>query len=351
MNFFLVNFAFQIIIILLSTAVVILNWNGRNYLEKFLPALLTHTKDASIFVADNASEDDSVFFLENNFPEVNIIKNAQNYGFAGGYNEALKKIHTKYYVLLNSDIEVTDNWLAPIISELEKDEKIVACQPKILDYNKKNYFEYAGASGGYIDFLGFPFCRGRIFNHTEEDKNQYDDVAEVFWATGACLIIRSNIFWELGGLDSDFFAHMEEIDFCWRLHNNGYKVVVIPQSKVYHVGGGTLPKKSSQKTYLNYRNNYLLLYKNLPKKSVMYILTIRLFLDWIAALKFFMEGNFKDAFAVFKAQLHTYFSFRKHKHKRSKNIFFSKKHIYKKSIVFDYFIVKKKTFSQIVNNL
>ncbi len=248
-----------------QAAVVILNWNGKKFLEEFLPSVIKYSSDAAdIIVADNASEDDSVDFLKKNFPQVKIILNEQNYGFAEGYNKALSKVEAKYYILLNSDIEVSKDWIEPVISCMEKDEKIGACQPKIRSLHEPEMFEYAGASGGFIDKLGYPFCRGRLFHTLEKDNGQYDDKKEVFWATGACLFVRSDLYNKLGGLDSDFFAHMEEIDYCWRLKNYGYKVYVCPESIVYHVGGGTLPKAPYCKTYLNFRNNLTLLYKNLP---------------------------------------------------------------------------------------
>lgn len=328
-------------------AVVILNWNGKSYLERFLPVLIERTPGAEIIVADNASADDSVQFLKTSFPQIRIIQNDKNYGFAEGYNISLSQIDARYFVLLNSDIEVDHNWLEPLVSVMESDSEIAACQPKIIDYYKRNLFEYAGASGGFIDKLGFPFCRGRIFNSIEEDHGQYDEMTDVFWASGACLMVRADCFKTLGGLDADFFAHMEEIDFCWRLHNHGKKVVVVPESKVFHIGGGTLPKKSSHKTYLNFRNNYLLLFKNLKKHKVFTVLTIRLFLDWFAACKFLSEGNFGDFVAVFKAQLHTYFSFRKHSLKRRKNPSFSEKFMFDRSIVFEHYVRKIKKFSEL----
>ncbi len=330
-----------------GVAVVILNWNGKTFLEKFLPLLVERTPNAELIVADNASTDDSVEFLKTRYPEIRIIINKQNLGFAGGYNEALSQIDSKYYVLLNSDIEVESGWLQPLIDIMDSDENIAACQPKIIDYNNRSMFEYAGASGGFIDKMGFPFCRGRLFNTLEKDQGQYNDITDIFWASGACVVIRSKIYQELGGLDTDFFAHMEEIDFCWRIHNHGKRVVVVPQSKVFHIGGGTLPKKSSHKTYLNFRNNYILLYKNLPGNMLFTSLAVRLFLDWIAAAKFLTEGHSGDFCAVFRAQLHSYFSFRKHKYKRKLNPEFSRKYIYKKSIVIDYYLKKKNIFSNL----
>jgi GT2 family glycosyltransferase len=334
--------------ILSKTAVVILNWNGKAYLERFLPILIQNTPNAEIVVADNASSDDSAEFMKTYFPEVRFIQNDKNYGFAEGYNLALSEIETKYYVLLNSDIEVTPGWLEPLRGCYGFRQKHSCLSTKNIGFlQQKTLFEYAGASGGFIDKNGFPFCRGRLFNTLEEDHGQYDDLTDIFWASGACLAVRSDMWKKAGGLDPDFFAHMEEIDFCWRLHNMGKRIVVVPKSKVYHIGGGTLPKKSSKKTYLNFRNNYLLLYKNLPSGKLFSSLTLRLFLDWLAAVKFLTEGNAGDFLAVFKAQLHTFFSFGKHKHKRKNNSKFSRKLIYDRSIIFAYFFRKIKKFSDL----
>lgn len=266
----------------IKTAVIILNWNGKAWLEKFLPTLQEYSQEATIFVADNASTDDSVDYVKINFPTVKIIINASNGGYAKGYNDVLKHIDSEYFVLINSDIEVTAGWLSPIIALMDNDKQIAACQPKILDYNNKNNFEYAGASGGFIDNLGYPFCRGRIFDSVEEDKGQYNDAIEVFWATGACLFVRAVHYNEVGGLDEDFFAHQEEIDMCWRLKNKGYKIMVEPKSVVYHVGGGTLNAGSPFKTHLNFRNNLFMLFKNLPTSSLFTIIPMRLVLDGVA---------------------------------------------------------------------
>ena len=266
----------------IKTAVVVLNWNGKAWLEKFLPNLVNHSQVATVFVADNASTDDSVDYVKINFPTVKIIVNASNGGYAKGYNDVLKQIDAEYFVLINSDIEVTAGWLSPIISLMDSDKQIASCQPKILNYNSKTKFEYAGASGGFIDNLGYPFCRGRIFDDLEQDKGQYNDAVEVFWATGACLFVRSTHFWELGGLDEDFFAHQEEIDLCWRLKNKGYKIMVQPKSVVYHVGGGTLNAGSPFKTHLNFRNNLFMLFKNLPISSLFTTIPMRLVLDGVA---------------------------------------------------------------------
>tara|TARA_B100001758_G_C18329190_1_gene567798 strand:+ start:32 stop:1048 length:1017 start_codon:yes stop_codon:yes gene_type:complete len=303
----------------IKIAVVVLNWNGKTLLEKFLPYLIKYSQEATIFVVDNASTDDSVEFTKSHFPTVTLILNSINGGYAKGYNDALKTIDAKYFVLINSDIEVTDGWLTPIITLMDSDKKISACQPKILDYNTKNTFEYAGASGGYIDNLGYPLCRGRIFYNLEEDKGQYNDSTEVFWATGACMFIRSEYFNEIGGLDEDFFAHQEEIDLCWRLKNKGYRIMVVPESEVYHVGGGTLNAGSSLKTYLNFRNNLKMLIKNLPLLSLFYVIPIRLLLDAVAAITFLKQKNgTSHFFAIIRAHFSVYFAIPKLITKRQK---------------------------------
>ena len=292
----------------IKTAVVVLNWNGKVWLDKFLPTLIKHSLDATVFVADNASTDHSVDFVKNNFSSVKIIVNTKNGGYAKGYNDALKQIDAEYFVLINSDIEVTEGWLSPIIDLMDSDEKIAACQPKLLDYKNRNTFEYAGASGGFIDKLGYPFCRGRIFDDLEKDKGQYNDAVEVFWATGACFFVRASHFNEIGGLDEDFFAHQEEIDLCWRLKNSGYKIMVQPKSVVFHVGGGTLNSGSPFKTHLNFRNNLFMLFKNLPSHLLFTNITVRLVLDGIAALTFLnKENGLQHLFAIVKAHFIFYF--------------------------------------------
>lgn len=302
-----------------KTAVVVLNWNGKDWLEQFLPTLVKHSKDATVYVADNASTDDSVSYVKATFPTVKLIINKTNGGYAKGYNDALKQIKEEYYILINSDIEVTKDWLSPIINLFEKDEKLAACQPKILDYNNKNRFEYAGASGGFMDRHGYPFCRGRIFDTLEEDNGQYNDAIEVFWATGACLFVRSSHFWEVGGLDEDFFAHQEEIDLCWRLKNKGYKIMVEPKSVVYHVGGGTLNVGSPFKTHLNFRNNLYMLFKNLPLSYLISVIPTRLILDGIAALTFLnKEKGLQHILAIAKAHFAFYFEVPKLIAKRQK---------------------------------
>jgi len=329
-------------------AVVILNWNGKNFLEKFLPALIQHIEpDTGIIVADNDSTDDSLEFLRTNYPQIRVIQNPDNGGFARGYNLALQQVEAEYYVLLNSDIEVTENWVRPVIELMEKDPLIGACQPKIRSYFEPKKFEYAGAAGGFIDKYGYPFCRGRMFLHIEEDHGQYDDTFEIFWASGACLFVKSKLYHELGGFDEDFFAHMEEIDFCWRMNNAGYKIMYCPESTVFHIGGGTLPKVSWRKTYLNFRNNFILLYKNLPDSWLVRVFAVRLLLDGIAAMKFLIQAGFKDFWAVARAHFSFYRSLSKTRQKRQSIKQGSVRNIYKGSLVFDYFILRKRKFSQL----
>ncbi len=283
-------------------AVVILNWNGKRFLERFLPTLLRTLPDyAEAVVCDNASEDDSVAFLRENFPQVTLLQNEKNEGFALGYNLALQRVEAKYYCLLNSDIEVTDGWIEPVIEQMDANEKIAAVQPKLLSFDRRDEFEYAGASGGFIDKYGYPFCRGRVFSNLEKDHGQYDTVTDIFWATGAAMFVRSDVFHLMEGLDGDFFAHMEEIDFCWRIKNLGYKIKVNPASVVYHIGGGTLPKNNSYKTFLNFRNSLYLLIKNLPDERIRKTLILRFFLDQVAAFSFLAQGHVKDFTAVYKA--------------------------------------------------
>ena len=333
----------------IDIAVVILNWNGQKWLEKFLPTVIEKSSMANIYIADNASTDNSVSFIENNFPEVKIIQNQLNEGYAKGYNYALKGLKEKYFVLLNSDIEVTDNWIEPIINLMEENSNISACQPKILDYNNKDSFEYAGASGGYIDNLGYPFTRGRIFDSIESDNNQYDDVKEIFWASGACLFVRAEHFNEVNGFDNDFFAHQEEIDLCWRLKIKGYQVMVHPRSVVYHVGGGTLNDSSPFKTYLNFRNNLFMLTKNLNFLSLLITLYFRLPLDGIAAVTLLKKKNgFMHLLAVLRAHLVFYVSIPRLLFKRQKNT--AKTNLFGKlgfSILAKYYFEGKTKFSEL----
>ncbi|MBW8362732.1 MAG: glycosyltransferase family 2 protein [Kaistella sp.] len=290
----------------MKTAIVILNWNGKNWLEKFLPNVTEYSEHSEIYVIDNASTDDSVDYLLHHFPEVRIVMNRENKGFAGGYNEGLKNITADIYCLLNSDVEVTENWLDPILNLFEKDQNIAAIQPKVLDYNRRNLFEFAGAGGGFIDNLGYPYCRGRVFENIEEDKGQYNDETEIFWASGCCLFLRSADFWAQNGFDERFFAHQEEIDLCWRLKNSGKKMFYTGKSTVYHVGGGTLNKQSPTKTFLNIRNNLTMLLKNLPFPKLIWILFLRLVLDAAAAVYFGIKMGFPHFWAVLRAHFSFY---------------------------------------------
>ena len=303
----------------MDVAIAILNWNGKNWLEKFLPSVISHSENTDIYIIDNASTDDSVAFLKLNFPQVKIIQNTENHGFAGGYNEGLKKIKADIYCLLNSDVEVTENWLNPVVDLFQKDLNISAVQPKILDFNRKNFFEFAGAAGGFIDNLGYPYCRGRVFDEIEEDKGQYDDETEIFWASGCCLFIRSEDFWAENGFDERFFAHQEEIDLCWRLKNDGKKIFYTGKSTIYHVGGGTLNKQSEQKTFLNMRNNLTMLVKNLPVSKVFWIIFFRLILDGAAAFYFAFKNGFPHLWAVLRAHFSFYAQLPKTLQLRSKN--------------------------------
>ncbi|OCK52496.1 glycosyl transferase family 2 [Chryseobacterium sp. CBo1] len=305
-----------------NLAVVILNWNGKNWLQKFLPGVVRFSDDAEIYVIDNHSTDDSVEFLKQKFPSVKIIINDKNYGFAGGYNEGLKKINAEYYCLLNSDVEVSENWIKPVLNLFKKDSAISAIQPKILSFNNKQYFEFAGAAGGLIDNLGYPYCRGRIFDDLEEDKGQYNDETEIFWASGCCFFIRSNDFWEQNGFDERFFAHQEEIDLCWRLINSGKKVFYTGKSEVYHVGGGTLNKQSAQKTFLNIRNNLSMMLKNLPFPKLIWLIFFRLCLDGIASFYFAYKNGFSHLWAVARGHFGFYAQLsgtlkRRQKHQKS----------------------------------
>lgn len=289
----------------MKIAIAILNWNGKSWLEKFLPNVLENSQSAEVYVIDNASTDDSVAYISTCFPSVKIVINQQNHGFAGGYNEGLKQIHADIYCLLNSDVEVTPGWLDPVAALFEKSPDIAAIQPKVLDYNRKNFFEFAGAGGGLIDNLGYPYCRGRIFENIEEDKGQYNDETEIFWASGCCLFIRSEDFWKENGFDARFFAHQEEIDLCWRLKNSGRKIYYTGKSAIYHVGGGTLQKQNSRKTYLNIRNNLSMMLKNLPSDKL-YLIFIRLCLDGIAGIYFMFKHGFSHTWAVIKAHFGFY---------------------------------------------
>jgi len=289
---------------LAKVSVVIINYNGRKYLEQFLPSVLASTySNMELIIADNASTDDSLNFVRNTYPSVRIIELKRNHGYAGGYNEALKEVLSDYYVLLNTDVEVTPGWIEPVIELMEKDQQIGACQPKILSYEKRDQFEYSGASGGWMDCLGYPFARGRIFDICETDNGQYDDVQPIFWASGAALFVRADLFHQAKGFDEYFFAHMEEIDFCWRLQLLGYSIYVCPSSRIFHIGGGTLPKGNERKVFLNFRNNMIMLAKNLPKRQSFWKIPVRVMLDFISAFKSLFDGQFVYFLAVGEAHL------------------------------------------------
>lgn len=336
-----------------KTAIVILNWNGQQMFDTFLPSVIEHSnpENAEIFVADNDSTDKSVEYLLKNFPSVKIIQLERNYGFAEGYNQALKQVDADYFVLLNSDVKVTPDWLESCVKLFEQDKKIAAIQPKILSYNKPDEFEYAGAAGGFIDRYGYPFCRGRILNRIEKDTSQYNLSSQIFWASGACMFIRSNAFKQSGGLDGDFWAHMEEIDLCWRLKNSGYKIVYQPESVVYHLGGGTLSYGSPRKVYLNFRNNLWMLFKNLPKHQFKRIFLARMILDGVAAVKFILGFNFREFWAVVKAHFAFYKNLGKliEKRKQVQKSVIVKEHneVYRKSIMWKFFLEKKRRFSDL----
>ncbi|MDB5230265.1 MAG: glycosyltransferase [Chitinophagaceae bacterium] len=327
-------------------AVVLLNYNGRKHLETFLPSVVSFTKDAEIIIADNGSTDHSFSFLQQHYPSLKIIQLENNSGFAGGYNKALEQVKADYYILLNTDVEVTANWINPVIALMEEDPLISACQPKILSYTNKENFEYAGACGGWIDKLGYPFSRGRVFETIENDIHQYDTIEDIFWASGAAMFVRAKVFHELGGFDESYFAHMEEIDLCWRMRLANYSVKVCPRSVVYHLGGGTLPI-GSRKVFLNFRNNLNMLRKNLPASTLAWVLPIRILLDWAFALKNLFSGNAGTFFALIKAHIAI---LRKSPstHNLSKKKLISLTGVYNGSILVQYFMKQNRTFSKIV---
>lgn len=334
---------------MLKIAVVILNWNGEKLLEQFLPSVQAHSKGAEIYVADNASTDNSISFIKNNYPSIQIVQNTTNGGFAKGYNDALVHIDADIYCLLNSDVEVTENWLTPIRNIFKKDYEVAIVQPKILDYKQKDYFEYAGAAGGFIDQLGYPFCRGRIFQALEKDKGQYNDVKEIFWATGACMFIKKSVFNELKGFDEDYFAHQEEVDLCWRAKNHGHKVMYVGSSKIYHLGGSTLSNMNPKKTYLNFRNSLYSIAKNLPRKKAFPIIFIRLLLDGVAGVRFIFQGKLNHCLAILKAHLSFYKNFNKIFKKREKAKYMPNYYA-AKSIVWSHFVYHIRKFNILVKD-
>ncbi|MGC9342553.1 MAG: glycosyltransferase family 2 protein [Bacteroidales bacterium] len=335
---------------MLKVAIVILNWNGEDYLRRFLPGLVqtTKVKGVKVYIADNASTDHSLELLEKEFPETEIIKLDKNYGFAEGYNRALSQIESEYFLLVNSDVQVTTNWLLPLINTLESDPLVAACSPKIKSYDQPHFFEYAGAAGGFIDKYGYAFCQGRIFDSVETDYGQYDKGREIFWTTGACMLIRGPLFKIVGGFDPDFFAHFEEIDLCWRLKNRGYKFKIVPESTVFHIGGGTLPPSNPWKTYLNFRNNLMCLYKNLPDEKLGNTILTRLLMDGLSVFRFLKSGKFRDISAILRAHIAFYKSLKKlRKFRAEERRFinnFEHKEIYPGSIVREFFLKKKYTF-------
>lgn len=339
---------------MMKTSIIILNYNGQHFLQEFLPSVLQSVDDmddVEVVVADNASSDESLELLHRKFPEVKTIAFDRNYGYAKGYNKAIERLDSEYVILLNSDVEVDWLWLKPLQDYMDDNADVAACQPKILSKRREDHFEYAGAAGGFIDYLGYPFCRGRIFNCVEPDFGQYDDTIDVFWASGACLMIRREVFLQVGGLDEDFFAHMEEIDLCWRLRSRGKRIVCVPSSVIYHVGGGTLPMNHPKKVYLNFRNNLLTLYKNLPKDKLHSVIRKRKVLDTISALLFLCSGQWENFKSVFKA--HRDFENNKATFlkKRQLNLSLTTndniKEIYPRSIVWNHFVARIKKFSKL----
>jgi len=333
-----------------SVAIVILNYNGKKHLSVFLPSVLaTEYANLQIIIADNGSTDDSIPFLQSNYPSVKILQNNTNLGFAGGYNWALKQVKADYFILLNSDVEVTPNWITPIIELMEANPLVVACQPKILSYNNKHLFEYAGASGGWIDYLGYPFSRGRVFDVCEQDNGQYDDASPIFWASGASLFIKSSVFHEMNGFDTYFFAHQEEIDLCWRMQLKGYQVMACPSSVVYHLGAGTLPR-GGQKVFLNFRNNLIMLWKNLPFRELWWKLPFRFLLDAISAWKGLFTGDIWFFTAIVKAHFgFFYWIITSYKSVKRTNIpMLSLGGVYNDSVVWNYFVNQKRRFLEII---
>ncbi len=333
----------------LKIAIIILNWNGMHLLERYLPSVIQYSGEAEIIVADNASTDDSVAYLTAYHPGVRIIQNEVNGGFSKGYNDALSQVEAEIFCLLNSDVEVSENWLTPIIQAFDQLENASIVQPKILDLLQREYFEYAGAAGGFLDRFGYPFCRGRIFQSVEKDEGQYDDVREIFWATGACMFIKGSVFRDLGGFDEDYFAHQEEVDLCWRAQNAGHKVYYVGTSKVYHLGGSTLSNMNPRKTYLNFRNSLFSITKNLPARKAVPIILIRLLLDAVAAIRFIWQLKWSHFIAILRAHLSYYRQFKKIYRKREKANFILKYYL-TKSIVWAHFVHQVKNFNVLVKD-
>jgi hypothetical protein len=342
---------------MMKVSIVILNYNGQKLLAQFLPSVLAFSlqPNVEIIVADNGSTDDSIAFLEKYYASIHLIKLDKNYGFAGGYNHALKQVKSDYFLLLNSDVQVTENWLSPLINQMDEHLEIAACQPKILSLAQPKKFEHAGACGGFIDKYGYPFCRGRVFTTLEQDNGQYETITDIFWASGACLFIRSSLFFEMGGFDDTFFAHMEEIDLCWRLKNRGYRIVCVPQSTIYHVGGGSLDSKNVRKTYLNFRNNWLMLYKNMTDKELRPIYFFRFFFDYIAAFQMIVTFQRGHAYQVWKARhdfkmMRPQYAAQRIENQKKKTIT-APTGILNRSLVLAYHLFRKKQFDQLMDSI
>lgn len=331
----------------MKTAIVILNWNGQKLLEQFLPSIVNFSSElADVYVADNASSDTSISFVKQHFPSVKIVKNSGNGGYAKGYNDALSTIDAEVYCLINSDVEVTKDWLPPVLDVFKRNENTAIIQPKLLDFKDKSKFEYAGAGGGFIDLYGYPYCRGRLFNTLEEDNGQFDDQTKIFWASGACFFIRSKVYHQLEGFDEDYFAHQEEVDLCWRTQNEGFEVEYVGSSTVYHVGGATLQESNPKKTFLNFRNSLLNVIKNAPKQWFLFVVFSRLILDGVAGIKFLLELRPIHTWAIVKAHLSVYKNFYRFLKKRRK---LQKKYEYNlhTSIVWQYFLLKRRFFKNL----
>ncbi len=328
-------------------SVVILNYNGKYFLEKFLPTVIKFSPECEIIVADNGSNDDSLEFVRSRFPEVKSLDLHENHGFCKGYNLALDHVQSEYSVIINSDVEVTENWLSPMVKLMDSDPKIAAIQPKLLDYHYRDKFEYAGGAGGYIDKFGYPFCRGRIFDTIETDTGQYDDTREIFWATGATFIIRTELFKRYGGFDEDFFAHMEEIDLCWRMKRDVYKIFYCGESFVYHVGGGTLNYTNPYKTYLNFRNSLMVMIKNLPTGQLLWKLPVRWLIDYVAVLKFLLTGEIKNALKIIQAHLYILKNFKRNFKKRGDVTPKRLAGLYPGFLLLDYHLKRKRKFSEL----
>ena len=330
----------------MKIAVVILNWNGRALLEQFLPSVVSYSPEAAIYVVDNASEDNSVSYVQTHFPGINILRNTENLGYVGGYNQSLRHIEADVYCLLNSDVEVTPHWLAPITKRFQEDSALGVLQPKMKDQRHRHLFEYAGAAGGFIDSMGYPYCRGRLFQHIEEDRAQYNDIMDIQWASGACFFVRSDVFWELGGFDEDYFAHQEEVDFCWRARNRRHKVQYLGHSEVYHIGGATLSNMDPKKTFLNFRNSLYTLTKNLPKNRLLPVLLSRLLLDGFAVLYFLFNLKLVHVVAVFWSHMSFYKHLRRILRKRD-DVKKSTDYYRGGSIVWQYFVKGKRKWGEI----